>query len=43
MLLLGTDCIENTVSLLLLQFVYQAIAQQCVDQIHYNINVIWEL
>jgi hypothetical protein len=35
--LLGEDYIENTVSLLLLRFVYRAIAQQRVLQIRYSI------
>jgi hypothetical protein len=37
MLLLGSDRMEITVSLLLLRLVYQSIAQQRVDQIRYSI------
>jgi hypothetical protein len=32
----GADSIENIFSLLLLQFVYRAVAQQRVDHIRYN-------
>jgi hypothetical protein len=37
-LLLGADGIENIVSLLLLRFVYRAVAQQRADEMHYNTN-----
>jgi hypothetical protein len=36
-LLLSADLIENTVSLTVLRFVYQAVAQQRLDQIRYSI------
>jgi hypothetical protein len=39
-LLLGADSIENTVSLLLLRFVYRSVAQQRIDQIRYNVYFI---
>jgi hypothetical protein len=36
--LVGADRMENTVSLLLLRFVYRAVAQQRVDELRYGIT-----